>query len=246
MTVEIKIFETAGKLAETVAERWREGALRASRTGHFFNIVLVGGGTPREVYRYLARSGDRQSIPWDAVHLFWGDERCVPPDHEESNYRMVREALIDPLSLPPENIHPFHGEDDPGTEAIRYSREIRDHLGLSAREIPRFDWILLGLGQDGHTASLFPGKEIPWSDSGICAVTTHPGSGLKRLTLTPAVLNHASRVTFIVTGSGKAQIVSEILNGQNPNQHYPAARVKPETGVLEWFLDREAAALLKQ
>lgn len=242
MNAKIKIFPQPEKLAEAVALELQKASKQAKRAGRGFNLVLAGGSTPRAVYEYFARTEFKNSIPWDAIHFFWGDERCVPPGHEDSNYRMARQALLDPLAIHPENIHRIQGENDSGKEASRYAQEIKRHCQVASGEMPRFDWILLGLGTDGHTASLFPGVEPVKDPSGICAVAVHPQSGQKRITLTPRVLNHAKRVSFIVTGKSKAQVVAEILNQSPQSCNYPAAQVHPEQGKLEWFLDAEAAS----
>ncbi|GJL77243.1 MAG: 6-phosphogluconolactonase [Nitrospinaceae bacterium] len=244
MNPDIKIFPQPVMLAEALAQGLHNASLQAKKAGRVFNLVLAGGSTPRAVYEYFARSGFNKTIPWDRIHFFWGDERCVPGDHEDSNFQMVRRALLDPLAIHKENIHRMQGENDPVKEASRYAEEIKSHCHLTAGEIPRFDWILLGLGTDGHTASLFPGVKTDEDPSGICAVATHPESGQKRITLTLKVLNHARRVSFIVTGSGKAQVLAAIFNQSPESQHYPATQVSPEPGNLEWFLDKEAASKL--
>ncbi|MCH7622630.1 MAG: 6-phosphogluconolactonase, partial [Nitrospinae bacterium] len=198
------------------------------------------------VYQVLALPEFKSSIPWNCIHFFWGDERCVPPDHEDSNYRMARETLLDPLNILQENIHRIRGENDPETEAARYAGEIKNNLKPQSGKTPRFDWILLGLGTDGHTASLFPGAQPIEDHSGLCVVAIQPQSGQKRITLTNRVLNHAKRVSFIVTGKSKGQVVADILNESPKSKNYPAAHVLPQQGTLEWFLDANAATKLKE
>jgi 6-phosphogluconolactonase len=245
VTAKIKIFPQVEKLAEAVALELKKASKQAHDGGQRFGLVLAGGSTPRAVYQYLARPEFKDSIPWECIHFFWGDERCVPPDHEDSNYRMAREALLDPLAIPEENVHRIRGENEPQAEAARYAEEIINNLKPQPGESPRFDWILLGLGTDGHTASLFPGVESLADPSGICAVAIQPQSGQKRITLTSRIINHAKRVSFIVNGKSKAPVVAEILNGTPEGQNYPAAKVHPTEGTLEWFLDVEAAGNLK-
>ena len=245
MTVELKIFPQPKALAKAVTEELQNSSSQAKKAKQRFNLVLAGGSTPRTVYEFLAQSEFKNSISWDAIHFFWGDERCVPPDHEDSNYLMARQALLDPLAIHQQNIHRICGENDPSDEASRYAQEIKRHCHGASGETPRFDWILLGLGTDGHTASLFPGVKPLEDPSGLCAVAVHPESGQKRITLTNKVLNQAKRVSFIVTGASKAQVVAEILNQSPQYQNYPAAQVHPEQGTLEWFLDAEAASKLK-
>lgn len=246
MTAEIKIYPQPAKLAEAVAVELQKASKQANDAGRRFNLVLAGGGTPRAVYQVLTRPEFRKSIAWDCVHFFWGDERCVSPDHEDSNFRMAKETLLDTLAILEENIHRIRGESDPTAEATRYAEEIINHLKPQPEETPRFDWVLLGLGTDGHTASLFPGVELIEDRSGVCAVAVQPQSGQKRITLTNRVLNQARRVSFIVTGKSKAQVVADILNESPESQNYPAAQIHPQQGTLEWFLDEEAAEKLKE
>ncbi len=245
MTAEIKIFPEPSKLAEAVALELKKATKQACDAGRRFNLVLAGGGTPRAVYEHFTRPEFKTSIQWNCVHFYWGDERCVPPDHADSNYQMAKETLLDPLKIPEENIHRMRGENDPTAEAARYAQEIKNNLNEQPGETPRFDWILLGLGTDGHTASLFPGVDAIEDRSGLCAVAVQPESGQQRITLTNRVLNQAHRVTFIATGKSKAQVVADILNELPKSKNYPAAHVRPERGTLEWFLDEEAATDIK-
>ncbi len=245
MTAAIKVFPKPEKLAEAIAVELKKASKQAFYAGQSFNLVLAGGSTPRNVYQVLARPEFKTSIPWECIHFFWGDERCVPPDHEDSNFRMARETLLEPLNIPQENIHRMRGENDPTTEAARYAEEIIKAINPASGAIPRFDWIFLGLGADGHTASLFPGCEPIEDPSGLCAVAVQPESGQQRITLTARVLNQAKRVSFIVTGKSKAQVVTDILSKSSKNKNYPAAHVHPTQGTLEWYLDKEAAEKLK-
>jgi len=245
MTAEIKIFPEPGKLAEAVALELKKATKQASDARRRFNLVLAGGGTPRAVYEHFTRPEFKTSIQWNCVHFFWGDERCVPPDHADSNFQMARESLLDPLKISEENIHRMRGENDPTAESTRYANEIKNNLNERLGDTPRFDWILLGLGTDGHTASLFPGKDVIEDRSGLCAVAIQPESGQQRITLTHRVLNQAHRVTFIVTGKSKTQVIADILNASPKSKNYPSAQVHPKEGTLEWFLDEEAAIDIK-
>ena len=246
MTADIKMFPEPAKLAEAIAVELKKASKQAHEAGRRFNLVLAGGSTPRAVYQFLARPEFKSSIAWDCIHFFWGDERCVPSDHEDSNYCMARETLLDPLDIPQENIHRIRGENDPTAETTRYAEEIKNNLTPQPGETPRFDWILLGLGTDGHTASLFPGAQPIEDPSGLCAVAIQPQSGQKRISLTSRVFNHAKRVSFIVTGKSKGQVVADILNESPKSKNYPAAQVHPQQGTLEWFLDANAATKLKE
>jgi 6-phosphogluconolactonase len=245
MKPEIKIFQNPEELAIAVANDWREGAQQAVRSGNKFSIVLCGGSTPAMLYRCLSSEEFWRSIPWNSVHLFWGDERCVPPEDMESNFRMVQELLIDHISIPAQNINRIKGEADPVTEAIQYGKKIQDHFGLGVKGVPCFDWVILGLGVDGHTASIFPHVNSSYRDLGLCAVTVHPESGQKRITMTPKIFNNALRVTFLVTGKKKASIVRDIMGEGSNVENYPAKQVNPVRGTLQWWLDPEAARLLK-
>ena len=242
MTAAIKIFANTQALAQAVALELQKEAAGAKGQGRLLHLVLAGGGTPKAIYQYLLRPELRDSIAWEVVHFYFGDERCVVPDHQDSNYKMARDALLGPLAIAEQKIHRMRGENDPVAEASRYAGEIRASLNTPAGELPRFDWILLGLGTDGHTASIFPGVNLEEESSGICAISRHPQSGQERVTLTMDVLNRAKRVGFIATGKEKAPIVAEILNPSPNSQNYPAAHVRPNQGTLEWFLDAEAAS----
>jgi len=207
-----------------------------------FSIALSGGNTPGILFDYLAEN-NRENINWGKVSFYWGDERCVPLDHPDSNYGMAYQNLIKHIDIPIENIHRIKGENDPFTEAIRYSKEIKKNL-REQNGFPRFDLIILGLGEDGHTASIFPDQMKILNSNNICEVAVHPRSKQKRITLTGRVINNAVHISFLVTGESKAAIVSEILNKNVNSKKYPAAQINPVNGILEWYLDNTASALL--
>jgi len=218
---------------------------RAAESGRFA-VVLAGGSTPRNLYSLLATAAYRERVPWAATHLFFGDERCVPPDHPESNFRMVKEALLDHVPIPGGQVHRMQGEDpQPERAAGAYEDELR-HFFVTAGDLPpRFDLGLLGLGADGHTASLFPGS--PALDEGWRLVVPAAVEGLvaRRLTLTLPVLNAAARVVFLVAGSAKARALAAVVRGTAARGAVlPAALVEPESGALLYFVDRAAAALI--
>lgn len=208
------------------------------------NICLSGGSTPKALFQYW--SGKKKTdIPWENICFFWGDERCVPPDHEESNFGMTRKFLLDHINIPQENIFRILGENDPLEEARRYGMIIADILPR-VNGVPSFDIMMLGLGDDGHTASIFPHQIELWNSEDFCVVGTHPVSGQKRVSVTGQVINHSSVVTFLVTGESKKDIVREIVENKAGGKHlYPAALVKPASGRLQWFLDRDAAKKLE-
>lgn len=203
-------------------------------------IALSGGSTPKVLFRLLADEYAEQ-IDWKNVQLFWGDERCVPASHEDSNYGMTQELLLRHIDIPLANIHRVRGEDDPEEEAQRYGEVIKEELP-EVDGYPVFDLIILGMGADGHTASIFPHeKELLMAET-VCAVATHPETGQKRITLTGPVINRAKRVVFLVTGSSKTNKVRQIIREEGAWSSYPAAHIRPLSEKLDWFLD-EAAAL---
>lgn len=203
------------------------------------NIALSGGSTPLAIFRQLAML----NLPkeWDHVHLYWGDERCVPPSDGESNYGNAKDLLLNPLGFPPERIHRIRGEADPDLEAERYGNLLMEQLPVK-NGFPVFDWIWLGLGEDGHTVSIFPDQIGLWNSKRICAVARHPETGQKRVTITGGVINAAKRVAFLVAGSSKSDIVNEIVMKEGGYLDYPAFYVAPHSGNVEWYLDMEATS----
>jgi 6-phosphogluconolactonase len=204
-----------------------------------FTMALSGGSTPAAIFRYLS-ANHFHDINWTHVLFFWGDERCVDPDHKESNFRMAKENLLGPLGIPQNHIFRIYGELPPEQAASSYSRTIMENT-LYADGLPRFDMILLGLGEDGHTASLFPGDDHAILSKKLCETVTHPQTGQKRVTLTFPVINGAEKVVFLVTGAGKAEMVKKIFEGDDK---YPASLVKPVKGELLWLVDEGAGGLL--
>lgn len=208
-----------------------------------FHIALSGGSTPKLLFEYLAVHY-KESIPWGDVHLWWGDERCVAPDHPESNYLMTKESLLRGVILPPGNVHRIKGESDPQEEALRYENEMKRSIPLKDG-LPVFDLIYLGLGTDGHTASIFPDRMDLLEEASFTAVAIHPESGQKRVSLTGPVINHAAKVAFLVTGESKAERVSEIFEQKDGSELLPASHIHPVHGDLAWYLDRPAATSLR-
>lgn len=203
------------------------------------SIALSGGSTPKVLFRLLAEEY-ADAINWSKVKLFWGDERCVPATDEDSNYGMTQELLLKHIDIPLANIHRVRGEDNPVQEAARYGEVIKEELTMEG-DYPIFDLIILGMGADGHTASIFPHeKELLMADR-ICAVATHPETGQKRITLTGPVINRAKRVVFLVTGASKTDKIKQIIREEGDWASYPAAHIRPLSGKLDWFLDEAAA-----
>ncbi|HEY1268174.1 MAG TPA: 6-phosphogluconolactonase [Candidatus Binatia bacterium] len=230
-----------GDLARRAAVEWMRAADEAIARAGRFAVALSGGNTPRALYTELAGGEFRSRIAWDRVHFFWGDERCVPADHADSNYRMAYEALLARVPVPTANIHRIETERGTEKAAAAYEAVLRDFFSSSPDTFPRFDLILLGIGEEGHTASLFPGS--PALEERDRLVTAVYVEKLKtdRITFTLPMLNSAAEVAFLVAGKSKAAVVKETLRD---GADVPAARVAPANGRLSWFLDKEAAALL--
>jgi 6-phosphogluconolactonase len=242
MDKSIRIYKTPFELAEKFAENLAGLISESCKSGTSFSVALAGGSTPELVYSVI---GDHfsKTICWDEVHFFWGDERCVSQDSEESNYGMTRRSLLRKINIPSSNIHMINGDNEPETEASRYSAEIKRYT-RTREGLPVFDLIILGLGEDGHTASIFNTDSGLLDSDQICAVASHPVTLQKRITITGRVINNADIVNFIVTGNRKAGIVEKILKKGPDAQNFPASRIVPVHGELFWFLDSESACLL--
>ena len=173
----IRVFPDLESMAEEIASIWRDQIQQAEKTDDVFSVVLSGGATASLVYRNLANLNSLESIYWERVHIFWADERCVSPEHEESNYLNIQRTFLSDIQIPEENIHRIRGEKEPSGESLRYEKEIINHLALRKDERKLFDWVLLGVGSDGHTASLFPGQESLLDTQRLCAVVEHPVTG---------------------------------------------------------------------
>jgi len=206
-----------------------------------FSVALSGGNTPRTVYSLLAN--EHKQLPWDRIHIFFGDERHVPPDDPESNFRMASESLLSKVPIPQNNVHRIRAELDAEAAAMQYEQELREFFHLMDHDWPRFDLIFLGLGDDGHTASLFPGSKALSNESSRVAANWVEKFQTSRITLTFPVLNHAAEIVFLVSGAGKARILSEVLR---PGvRKFPAQNVQPENGRLLWLVDQDAGSLLR-
>jgi 6-phosphogluconolactonase len=239
---DVRVLPDAAALFHAAAAELSAAAAVAVARANRFTLALSGGRTPRGLYELLAKDAAyRDTLPWDRTHVFWGDERHVPPDHRDSNYRLARETLLDQVPLPAANIHRVPAE-DPEAERVadRYERELRAFFTLDADGIPRFDVVLLGLGTDGHTASLFPGADALAETRRLAVATRGPVPPVERVTLTLPVLNHAACVVFLVSGADKAGIVRAVLEDSR-DPPLPAQRVRP-VGRLVWLLDAAAGA----
>lgn len=211
-----------------------------------FTLCLSGGSTPADTYRLMATRFDL-SVDWKEVHFFWGDERCVAPDHPDSNFGMANRTLLAKLAIKPERIHRIRGENHPSQSAAeKYEEELRDFFSLEEDEVPRLDLVLLGIGENAHTASLFPGGRWLHDDRRLVLAVEVDAQPAQRITLTPRVLNRAARVVFVVTGERKAPAIRNILEGPHRPDQFPAQIVQPEDGAVMWILDAAAASLLKR
>ncbi|HEY2972503.1 MAG TPA: 6-phosphogluconolactonase [Pyrinomonadaceae bacterium] len=237
------VFDTPEQLATAAAERFVEYEYPFHGEPDRFSVALAGGNTPRRVYELLATERFEHRVEWPQVDLFFGDERCVPPDHPDSNYAMAYETLISKVAIPAKNVHRIIGEGKPGESATLYENQLRTFF--AGASWPRFDLVLLGMGEDGHTASLFPGSDALSEKSKWVVPAKPPGSKHDRITLTVPVFNHAARVVFLVTGAGKAERLAQVLRPQPGSDPLPAQVIQPVAGSLEWLVDSAAASLLK-
>lgn len=229
------------------AEEFVRLANEATVANGRFTVALSGGSTPKALYTLLAGNAFRTRIPWEKVHVFWGDERCVPPDHADSNYRMARESFLDHAPIPKENIHRMHGEEaDPGKAATSYEATLGESFGLAPGQLPRFDLVLLGMGDDGHTASLFPHTAALSETKSLVVANYVEKFGTHRLTLTIPVINHAEQVIFLISGGSKAAALKEVLEGKEDPQRLPSQFIQPVTGKILFIIDHAAGQELSR
>ena len=237
-------FADAAALADAAASRFLDSAERAVAKDGQFVVVLAGGSTPRGMYRRLTESPYREKVPWDRTFFVFGDERCVPPDHEDSNYRMARETLFEPLEIPDLRVLRMKGEHKPEEAARRYEVRLGDLFLVRAK--PRFDMVILGVGADGHTASLFPGTAALEETTRWVVANPVPQLDTTRLTLTFPALNAAGRVLFLATGEDKARVVAEAFGGVPHDPPHPCERVAPRHVRREVLIDHPAASLIPE
>jgi 6-phosphogluconolactonase len=246
LRIEYSVEKDAAALAVRAAEEFTQAAEKAAAARGRARIAVSGGSTPKAAFALLADPAQpwRARMPWEKLELFWVDERCVPPDDADSNYRMTREALLDKVPLKPEQVHRMEGELDPVAAAARYESLLRNAFRLEGAESPRFDLVWLGMGPDGHTASLFPHTEA-LNEMGRLVTANHvPQKDTWRLTLTWPVINNASAVFFLIGGADKAEMVREVFMGDRDVERLPSQLIWPASGILTLILDQAAAALL--
>lgn len=240
---EMYVFPDHDALSHQAARIFVEASHESITARGKFVVAVSGGATPELYYRLLGSSEYSNAIDWPSVHLFWADERCVPPDHEKSNFRLVNEALLVRIPFPLTNIHRIRGEEGPKKAATMYALEIRRFFGLG--QSPVFDLVTLGVGRDGHTASLFPGSPALEGMGKLTVPVMTRDEGVGRVSLSISVINQARCVLFLVSGSEKSEVVTKILGAKGERAEYPAGRVRPVRGRLLWLMDKEAAIGLK-
>jgi 6-phosphogluconolactonase len=241
-TTHVEVFPAPDALMRAAADRLVDRAGGAVEAHGRFAVALSGGSTPRALYELLATEAYAARIDWPSVHVFWSDERCVPPGDPASNYRMARETLLDRVPVPAGNVHRIRGEDEPATAATAYESELRGFFGANGR----FDLVLLGMGEDGHTASLFP-RTAAIRETRNQVVAHHAAAvSAWRITLTPVVINAASEVWFLVSGGNKAATLRTAVEGPYDPDAIPAQAIAPRDGELLWLVDAAAAAKLER
>lgn len=242
MNKTVRIFPTSQLLAEAFAVELITQIKEVTKKGDNYTLSLSGGNTPKILFSVLAEKYS-ESVDWNFVHFFWGDERCVSSDNPESNYGTAYKILLEKINISDSNIHRITGDADPEKEAARYSQEVFSFT-RQYNNLPLFDHIILGIGDDGHTASIFPHNiELLYSKK-ICDVALHPLTGQKRITITGGVINNADNITFLVSGQSKAVVIANIFNKNPLADNYPAAHVVPDHGTITWFIDEKAGSAL--
>jgi 6-phosphogluconolactonase len=241
---DLRRLTTPQDLFQAAAEEVLRAAADAIAQRGRFAIALSGGSTPKNLYTLIAANASA-SLPWDRMFFFWGDERHVPPDDPDSNYRMAKETLLSKIPIPPANIFPILAENpDASAAAAAYEQTLRKFFVLAPGEFPRFDLILLGLGPDGHTASLFPETAALQEKSRLVVANWVEKLKTSRITFTLPVLNAARCIAFLVSGTDKAEVLHEVLEGNSSGEKYPSKLVQPSDGQVIWFVDRAAASEL--
>jgi len=235
----IRIFDSGDAVAESIAQQW----LDLSKSATIVNISLSGGSTPKHVFSFIAHSEFASQITWQHLHFWWGDERCISAKDEQSNYGEAMRLLFSHILIPAENLHPIHGELSPEKACIEFKDEMAACLPMrteNGKTRPIYDWVILGIGEDGHTASLFPEKTDyeAWQNA---VLAYHPETKQARVSLSAPAVCSAKRVTYLALGEGKKDIVATILNNALSAEGLPAAKIKSTQGLTEWYLDDKSA-----
>ncbi len=237
----VEVIKNADELSEKAAAIFCKTAQEAVRNNGRFTVALTGGTSPAKLYELLTRSPYKESVPWDRTYVFWGDERWVPLTDEKSNAKMAFETLLNHVPVPKNQIFPMWSEVKPEDFALQYEDQLRGYLG----ETPRFDLVLLGMGDDGHTASLFPGTDVLHEQKRLVRAYYLLPQSMHRITLTAPCINAAKKIIFLVFGEKKALALHEVLEGESHPDRYPAQLIKPLDGELLWLLDELATQRLK-
>ncbi len=246
LNIEYIVLPDGAALARRTAQHFVEVVEQAASKQGLARIAISGGSTPKAAFQLLADPAQPwlKRMPWDKLEIYWVDERTVPPDHPDSNYRMTREALLDHVPLKPEQVHRMEGELQPEVAAARYESLLRNNFRLEGAETPRFDLIALGMGDDGHTASIFPHTEAIHTLGRLVTANQVPQKDTWRITLTWPVINQGSSVFFLIGGKNKAELVKEVFTGPRDPERLPSQLIWPSSGILTLLLDKDAAALL--
>ena len=241
---EIRIFDDLEELSRAAAELFIERAAHSAAERNQFLVALNGGSTPNRLFQLLATEF-HGNVDWSKVHVFWGDERCVPPEDPGSSYGQARDMLLSHVPVPQANIHRVKGELDPAAASDDYARVLKE-FASPPLDWPRFDLVYLGMGEDGHTASLFPGSPVDVSEPTLPVTAQYQDRPANRVTLTPVVFNSARMIVFMATGEKKAQTFAEVLSDRYNPERYPAQRIRPDPGTLTWLVDKAAAGKLPE
>ena len=233
MPPKVKSFETPQDVADAFANRLIELLNQAKASGTTATVCLSGGSTPKLLFKTLAR--DHANIDWSPLHFFWGDERCVPADSNESNYGEAARLFLNDANIPAGNIHAVDGNIDPADAAKAYQQQIESVVTQGSSGVPAFDLMVLGMGDDGHTASIFPHQMELLASNNVCEVATHPVSGQKRVTVTGKVIAASNEICFLVTGANKADVLAQILQDQPGSQQYPTRHFSDLTAATFWL-----------
>ncbi|UYQ91913.1 6-phosphogluconolactonase [Chitinophaga horti] len=240
--MELHIAKDATQLSENLAAWTCNYILETLQEKELFTFVLSGGSTPKLLYNLLAKEPYAQMIPWNRLHFFWGDERAVPYSDDRNNARMACETLLDKVGVPPENIHVMRTDIEPQAAALEYELLLQEFFKRNART---FDLVLLGMGDDGHTLSLFPGTEVVHEQKAWTKAFFLPAQDMYRITLTAPVVNNAAAIVFLATGNGKALTLQAVIEGEYKPDTYPSQVIRPVNGELHWFIDEAAAGALQ-
>jgi len=247
-TVTYRAFSTPAEVAKSAADLFTSSVISAAGARGIARVAISGGTTPKAMFALLADPSQpfAKQVPWDKLDLYWVDERCVGPEDADSNYRMTREALLSKVPLPAERVHRMEGELEPEEAAARYEAAIRNGFRLEGAETPTFDLVLLGMGDDGHTASLFPHTEALNDITHIVVANHVPQKDTWRITLTSPVINQGREVAFLIEGTAKAQVLHDVFQGPYQPETYPSQIIRPASGKLTLLLDAAAAAKLPE